>query len=134
MAGPVERAPARKVAAGQIAADVLDGDPQTTDVQVGAESGGGNVRRAVRPDLVRVPPAARPRNPHGSGRHDGVVEVTGDPDTSGLGARRHQALRSSGVLRPCVDLGVDEAAGTATRTVRRNRWPGSVEGPGLFDP
>lgn len=100
MAGPVERAPARKVAAGQITADVLDGDPQTTGVQVGAEAGGGNVGRAVRPDLVGVAPAGRPRDPHGSGGHDRVVEVTGDPHTSGLGARRRHSLRSSGVLCP----------------------------------
>jgi hypothetical protein len=92
VAGSIERAPACEVVAGQIAADVLDGDPQTTGEQVGAEAGDGNVGDAAGTDLVRVAPATRPRDTHGAVGDDGVVEVTGDPHTGGLGTRRHRPV------------------------------------------
>ena len=43
MAGALEWAPAREVVAGQVAADVVDGEPQATGEQVGTEAGDGNV-------------------------------------------------------------------------------------------
>jgi hypothetical protein len=92
VAGPIQGAPAREVVAGQIAPDVHDGDAQTTGEQVGTEAGDGSVGGTVGTDLVRVAPATRPRDPHGAARDDGVVEVSGDPHTSGLGTRRHRSV------------------------------------------
>jgi hypothetical protein len=55
VAGPIQWAPAREVVAGQIAADVVDGDPQTAGEQVGTEAGGGNVGGQPGPTLCGLP-------------------------------------------------------------------------------
>lgn len=90
MAGPIGRAPACEVAAGQFAAHVVGGDAEAAGEQIGAEAGNRDVGRTVRTNLVWVAPAAGPGDPHGTGGHAGVVEVTGDPHPCRPGARRHQ--------------------------------------------